>query len=104
MRFTDRHSYKSLKIAAQPSPVDAKTVPSITTCVINGAFTFLDRNRGTNNCESLFTVMILKFQDRASSFKSVLSILNYPGAKTTAEVFIVVHSDSLISKLQSNLR
>ena len=43
--------------------------------------------------------MIVKFQDRAAPFKSVLSILNYPEAKTTEEIFRVVHSESLISKL-----
>ena len=47
--------------------------------------------------------MILKFQDRASSFKSVSSIivLYYPEAKTTAAIFRVVHSESLISKLRT---
>ena len=47
--------------------------------------------------------MIVKFQDRASSFKSVSSIivLYYPEAKTTAEIFRVVHSESLISKLRT---
>ena len=50
-------------------------------------------------------VMIVKFQDRAASFKSFLSILNYPEAKTTAEVFRVVHScESLISKLPNYRR